>query len=79
MLKSAQNMGHELAEQLCDVQDAVRINLEMISDQMTQSDLGSREEMLRAQERIIVLANHAKSDLRKLLEIASDCRGKSHA
>jgi len=35
-------MGHELAEQLCDVQDAVRINLEMISDQMTQSDLGSR-------------------------------------
>lgn len=65
----------KIKESLTDVetiQDSMRIIIEMITDTMTQNDLASQKEMMRAQERIIVLSNHALAQLKELETVATE-------
>jgi len=71
-----------IGESLMDVetiQDSLRVILEMITDTVTQNDLRSLRDMLKAQERIIVLTNNAHSQIQELGTIAKRIKEVAHA
>lgn len=79
MSNTKQKTNWDLAEDLCSVEDSVRIFLEIISDTVSQSNLGSEVPWNQAQERIIVLTEHAQKELKKVSVMASKLREDTHA
>lgn len=70
---------HQSLEEVGHVQDCMRIIIEMITDTMTQYDLSSKQAMLTAQERIIVLSKHALSQIQDLDGIATGIKEACNA
>ncbi|WP_138514553.1 hypothetical protein [Rhodoferax bucti] len=78
MHKADEHTPGKFSEEIYAAQDSLRIVLEMITDTMVQVSPESKEEIGRAEERIIVLANYAQTDLEKLRVISSKLRESHH-